>query len=115
LQRVIGDPAVETTPVGDFGYGPYSPVDAELGRALHKVAEELWPGVPVVSTMGTGATDSRHLRAIGIQAYGVAVSPISKAEALSGHGAHGPDERRPAKWLDEGARYLRALTYELAK
>jgi acetylornithine deacetylase/succinyl-diaminopimelate desuccinylase-like protein len=115
LARVVGDEHVEITPTAEFGFGPYSPVDGEVPRAMRKVAARLWPGVPVVPTMGTGATDSRHLREIGIQSYGVGVSLTSKAEAISGHGAHGPDERRPAKWLPDGARYLRELTYELAR
>jgi acetylornithine deacetylase/succinyl-diaminopimelate desuccinylase-like protein len=115
LTRTIGDSRVEIAPTGDFGYGPYSPVDGEVPRAIRKVAGTLWPGVPVVATMGTGATDSRHLRAVGVLAYGVSVSPLTKPEGVAGHGAHGPDERRPAKWLEEGARYLRELTYELAR
>jgi acetylornithine deacetylase/succinyl-diaminopimelate desuccinylase-like protein len=115
LKRVIGDPQVEITPTSEFGYGPYSPVDGDVPRAIRKVAAAQWPGVPVVTSLSTGATDSRHLRSVGIQAYGVGVSPTSKAEGMSGHGAHGPDERRPAKWLADGARYLRELTYELAR
>jgi len=115
LERVIGDPAVEVAPVGDLGFGPYSPPSDEVTAAMTKVAAALWPGARVVPTMSTGATDSRHLRAIGIRAYGVSVSPTTKAEALSGHAAHGPDERRPARWLDDGARFLRDLTYELAR
>jgi acetylornithine deacetylase/succinyl-diaminopimelate desuccinylase-like protein len=115
LERIVGDPAVEIAPVGDFGYGPYSPPGDEVLSAMRKVAGALWPGVPVVSTMSTGATDSRHLRAIGIAAYGVGVSPTTKAEGLASHVAHGPDERRPSKWLADGARYLRELTYELAR
>jgi acetylornithine deacetylase/succinyl-diaminopimelate desuccinylase-like protein len=115
LQRVVGDPQVEITPTSDFGYGPYSPVDGDVPRAVRKVAASMWPGVPVVSSLSTGATDSRHLRAAGIVAYGVGVSPTSKPEGMAGHGAHGPDERRPAKWLGDGARYLRELTYELAR
>jgi acetylornithine deacetylase/succinyl-diaminopimelate desuccinylase-like protein len=115
LRQVIADPAVEVSAVGDFGFGPYSPVDGEVPAAMRKVSAKLWPGVPVVPTMSTGATDSRHLRAIGIRAYGIGVSPISKAEALAGRGAHGPDERRPARWLGDGVRYLRAVTYELAR
>ena len=115
LQKVIGDAAVELTAIGDFGFGPYSPTSAEVTAAMQKVAGALWPGAPVVSTMGTGATDSRHLREIGVHAYGVSVSPTTKAEGLSGHTAHGPDERRPARWLDDGARFLRELTYELAR
>jgi acetylornithine deacetylase/succinyl-diaminopimelate desuccinylase-like protein len=115
LTRTIGDSRVEIVPTNDFGYGPYSPVDGEVPRAIRKVAGTLWPGVPVVSMMGTGATDSRHLRAIGVLAYGVTVSPLTKPERLAAHTAHGPDERRPARWLADGARYLRELTYELAR
>jgi acetylornithine deacetylase/succinyl-diaminopimelate desuccinylase-like protein len=115
LRQVIADPAVEVSVVGDFGFGPYSPVDGEVPAAMRKVGAKLWPGVPVVPTMSTGATDSRHLRAVGIRAYGIGVSPISKAEALAGRSAHGPDERRPAQWVGDGVRYLTAVTYELAR
>jgi acetylornithine deacetylase/succinyl-diaminopimelate desuccinylase-like protein len=115
LRKVVGDPVVEVSVSGDFGFGPYSSVDGEVPAAMKKVSARLWPGVPVVPTMSTGATDSRHLRAIGIHAYGIGVSPISKADALAGRGAHGPDERRPAKWLGDGVRYLRGVTYELAR
>jgi acetylornithine deacetylase/succinyl-diaminopimelate desuccinylase-like protein len=115
LERIVGDPAVEIKPIGDFGFGPYSPASAELAAAAQKVADAIWPGTRVVSTMSTGATDSRHLRAIGIRAYGVSVSPVAKSEGLSGHVAHGPDERRPAKWLADGARYLHDLVYEIAR
>jgi acetylornithine deacetylase/succinyl-diaminopimelate desuccinylase-like protein len=114
LKRIIDDSAAEVTPIGDFGFGRYSPPSGEVTAAVRKVTAALW-GAAVVSTMGTGATDSRHLRAIGINAYGISVSPTTKAEALSGHTAHGPDERRPARWLDDGARFLRDLTYELAR
>jgi acetylornithine deacetylase/succinyl-diaminopimelate desuccinylase-like protein len=115
LQRVIGDSGVEVTPIGDLGFAPYSASSDEVPAAARKVAAALWPGARVVQTMGTGATDSRHLRAIGIRAYGVSVSPLTKPEGLSGHAAHGPDERRPARWLADGARFLRDLTYELAR
>jgi len=115
LRRVVGDPLVEITPSDDLGYGPYSAVDGEIAKAIREVVGRLWPGVPVLPTMSTGATDSRHLRAIGIRSYGVGVSPTTKPEAVSGHVAHGPDERRPAKWLAEGAGYLRDLTYEIAR
>jgi acetylornithine deacetylase/succinyl-diaminopimelate desuccinylase-like protein len=115
LRKVVGDAAVEVTPTADYAYGPYSPVEGEVPRAIRKVAAVVWPGAAVFPVMSTGATDSRHLRAVGILAYGVGVSPMTKAEGLAGHGAHGPDERRPAKWVGEGARYLRELTYELAR
>jgi acetylornithine deacetylase/succinyl-diaminopimelate desuccinylase-like protein len=115
LRKVVADPNVVVEPVGDFGSGPSSPVEGEVQRAIHKAAAAVWPKAPVVATMSAGATDSRHLRAIGIRGYGTSVSPLSKSEWLTGHAAHGPDERRPAKWLADGARYFRALVYDLAR
>jgi acetylornithine deacetylase/succinyl-diaminopimelate desuccinylase-like protein len=115
LRRVVGDDTVEIAPTAEFGYGPYSPADGEILQAMKKVVGAIWPGVPVVPTMGTGATDSRHLRAIGIRSYGVSVSPTTRPDALAGRVAHGPDERRLAKWLPDGARFLHDLTYELAR
>jgi acetylornithine deacetylase/succinyl-diaminopimelate desuccinylase-like protein len=115
LRSAIGDPTVEIAPIADFGYGPYSPVDGVVPAAVRKVAAAMWPGVPVVSSMGAGATDSRHLRSIGVLAYGVSPVLTSRAESLAGRTAHGPDERSPAAWVPEGARFLREVTYELAR
>ncbi|WP_394825388.1 M20/M25/M40 family metallo-hydrolase [Pendulispora albinea] len=115
LKKIAGDPAIEITPKADYGYGPYSAPYGIVPSTIKRIAPQIWPEAPVGAAMGTGATDSRHLRAIGIAAYGVSVSPISKKESLSGHGAHGPDERRPTKWLADGARYLHDLTLDLAK
>jgi acetylornithine deacetylase/succinyl-diaminopimelate desuccinylase-like protein len=115
LRTVIGDPLVEIAPVAELGYGPYSPVEGVVPAAVRKVAAAMWPGVPVVSAMSAGATDSRHLRSIGVLAYGVAPVLTSKREGLAGRTAHGPDERRPAVWFAEGVRFLREVTYELAR
>jgi acetylornithine deacetylase/succinyl-diaminopimelate desuccinylase-like protein len=115
LRNAVADPTVQIDPSGDFGFGPYSPVEGPVPAAQRKVAKRLWPGVPIVPMMMTGATDSRHLRAIGVAAYGIGMSPMTKADALAGRGAHGPDERRPAKWLAAGARFFREVVYELAR
>jgi acetylornithine deacetylase/succinyl-diaminopimelate desuccinylase-like protein len=115
LERIVGDTAVEIAPTAEFGYGPYSPADGDIMQALKKVSGALWPGAQVVTTMGTGATDSRHLRAVGIRSYGISVSPTTRPDAIAGRVAHGPDERRLATWLPDGARFLRDLTYDLAR
>jgi acetylornithine deacetylase/succinyl-diaminopimelate desuccinylase-like protein len=65
--------------------------------------------------MNTGATDSRHLRGAGIHSYGIATSFSSLDEGRAGHTAHGPDERRPVKWIGEGTRWLRELVLEIAR
>jgi acetylornithine deacetylase/succinyl-diaminopimelate desuccinylase-like protein len=115
LERAINDAAVEVRPLDDIGTGGESPVEGEVMEAVRRVAGAAWPGAPVVASMGTGATDSRHLRAVGIRAYGLGVVPFSQADARAGYGAHGPDERRAARWLGPGVRFLRELTLSLAR
>ncbi len=115
LERAINDPAVEVRPLEDIGAGGDSPVEGEVMEAVRRVAGAAWPGVPVVASMGTGATDSRHLRAVGVRAYGLGVMPISQADARAGYGAHGPDERRATRWVGPGVRFLRDVTLALAR
>jgi hypothetical protein len=38
---------------------------------VERITAELWPGVPVVPVMSTGATDGSRLRNAGIPVYGV--------------------------------------------
>ena len=64
--------------------------------------------------MSTGASDSRHLRNIGIRAYGVSPGMGTRAEAKAAHAAHGPDERKSVKWLEPGAEYFREVVRRLA-
>lgn len=115
LERAINDAAVEVKPLEDIGVGGESPVEGDVMEAIRRVAGAAWPGAPVVSSMGSGATDSRHLRTIGIRAYGLGVMPLSQADARAGYGAHGPDERRPARWVGPGVRLLRDVTLTLAR
>ncbi|HEU4406454.1 MAG TPA: M20/M25/M40 family metallo-hydrolase [Polyangiaceae bacterium] len=115
LERAINDPAVEVRPLDDIGTGGESPVEGEVMEAVRRVAGAAWPGAPVVASMGAGATDSRHLRAAGVRAYGLSTTPISQADARAGYGAHGPDERRAARWVGPGVRFLRDVTLALAR
>ncbi len=115
IARVIGDPSIEVTALEDNKVGPSSPVSSPALSVIEKVARASFPNAKVVRSMGTGATDSRHLRAAGMIAYGVNSSPTSIAEVRTGHSAHGPDERRPLKWLGPGARFLRDVVVELAR
>ena len=64
--------------------------------------------------LSMGASDSRFLRDIGIRSYGLSPNFGTRPEARAGHVAHGPDERRPEKWLLTGAKYLRDIVRTLA-
>ena len=98
LENVAADPKVSVTivpikaadgsltpPVGV----PPSPLLPEVVEAEEKTVRSLWPGLPVVSAMSTGATDGRYLRIAGIPTYGIACMFFE----LNDNRAHGKDER----------------------
>ncbi len=105
LVAILANDAITVTPIGPFFPSPPSPLTPELMRAVETVTRELWPGVPVVPIMGTGATDSKYLRAAGIPAYGTSgiFGDIDDVRA------HGRDERILVRSLYEGQDYLYRL------
>lgn len=115
LVKLIDDPAIEVTPVNDQGVGPSSPLEGVVPTAVAKVAHAMFPSARAFPSMGSGATDCRHLRGIDVRCYGISVAPSSLAEGRAAHLAHGPDERRPEKWLAPGAEYARAIVAELVR
>lgn len=108
IARVIADDKISVAPTGDPGLqSPPPPLtDAILGPA-RRVAATIWPGVPLVPTMSTGATDGRFLNATGVPTYGLS-GMFHDAE---GSHAHGLNERIRVKSLLDGRRFL----YEVVK
>jgi acetylornithine deacetylase/succinyl-diaminopimelate desuccinylase-like protein len=109
LERVIGDARVTVTPVGRARNSPASPLTPALLEAIEQVTTELWPGVAVIPTMSTGATDGLYLRNHGIPVYGV--SGLFYGEV----NAHGMNERIPAAAFYEGLEFLYRLVKRLAR
>jgi acetylornithine deacetylase/succinyl-diaminopimelate desuccinylase-like protein len=110
LVRVIDDPKIAVIPIGKPVLSPPSPINPEVMQAVEKISAELWPGVPVIPTMGGGYTDSRWLRNAGMAAYGVA-SVFSEAGK---NGVHGLNEQVGVKQLYDGKEYLYRLVKVLA-
>ncbi len=115
LTELVADPAVAITSYADFGLGPSEELTGDVPAAIRRAAAKVFPRATVTGVMGTGATDSRHLRGAGIHSFGIATSPVTLDDVRKGLVAHGPDERRPAKWIGEGTRYLREIVLELAR
>ena len=115
LAQAIGDPGVELKPLEDIGFAKPSPISGPVNDAVHAAARKLWGDVPVSHQMQTGATDSRHLREIGIQSYGLGGAPGTREDERAGRAAHGADERRPIKWIGPGVLFLREVTLQLAR
>jgi acetylornithine deacetylase/succinyl-diaminopimelate desuccinylase-like protein len=79
-------------------------------QPLERVAAAMWPGVPVIPDMETGASDSIYTIAAGIPSYGVNGVAIDQDDIR----AHGKDERVRLSAYYDGVefyyRYLKALT-----
>lgn len=109
LVRVLGDDRIAVTPVAQARPGPASPLSPALMRALDRITAEMWPGVPVVPVMGTGATDGKWLRMAGIPTYG-----LGAFENVDDIRSHGRDERMGTRQFYEEREFLyrliRALT-----
>src|SRR5262249_55534376 len=94
MSRVIGDPAVKVVPIpATRPEAPPSRLDTEMYRAIETVSQRLYPGVVVLPTMSTGASDMAQLRAKGIQSYGIGPA-VTESDRLQ-YGAHSDVERLP--------------------
>jgi acetylornithine deacetylase/succinyl-diaminopimelate desuccinylase-like protein len=111
LMRTIADTGVHISAAPAMEHAAPSPLSAEVMDPIRKVTRDVFgPNVIVLPTMGTGATDSKYLRAIGIPGYGVS--------GLMGdpndNRAHGKDERVLVRSYFESQDFLYRLTKELA-
>jgi acetylornithine deacetylase/succinyl-diaminopimelate desuccinylase-like protein len=108
IVRVLADDKIAVTPAGEPGMqSPPPPLSAAIMGPVRTVAASLWPGVAIVPTMATGATDGRFLNAHGTPTYGLS-GMFHDAE---GPRAHGLNERIRVVSLMNGRRFL----YEIVK
>jgi len=89
LRQVVADEHIFITPVKPAEASSPSPLTPEVLGAIEQAKEKLWPGLPVVPEMETGATDGVYFRRSGIPTYGI----TGTADDLDDVRAHGKDER----------------------
>ena len=111
LENAIDDSQVALTPVAQATPSPASPLTAEVLGPIERITEELWPGVPVLPTMSTGATDGLFLRNAGIPVYGVS----GLFGDIDDNRAHGQNERILVRSYLEGQEFLYRLTKALSR
>jgi acetylornithine deacetylase/succinyl-diaminopimelate desuccinylase-like protein len=108
IQLVLADDKISVAPTGDPGIqSPPPPLSEAMLGPVRKVAAAIWPGVPIVPTMSTGATDGRFLNATGVPTYGLS----GMFHDSEGSHAHGLNERIRVKSLLDGRHFL----YEVVK
>jgi acetylornithine deacetylase/succinyl-diaminopimelate desuccinylase-like protein len=106
LAKVIDDPAVRVS-VPEVRGEPLTspPLTPQIMAPIEKLSAEMWPGVPVVPVLQTGATDGQFITPAGIPTYGVS----GLFGDRDGDGVHGLNERIRIKSLMDGRTFLYRL------
>ncbi|MDQ2947007.1 MAG: M20/M25/M40 family metallo-hydrolase [Acidobacteriota bacterium] len=106
LVKIIADPAVKVS-VPEVR-GPVTEpakLTPRILKPVEKLADEMWPGVPIVPIMEPGATDAQFLNFAGIPTYGIS----GIFEDPDGGNIHGLNERIRVKSVYEGRTFLYRL------
>jgi acetylornithine deacetylase/succinyl-diaminopimelate desuccinylase-like protein len=107
----IAGPRIKVTLEREGETAPGSPLRPDVMAPIEAVSAEMWPGVPVIPTMGVSTTDSRHYREAGIPMYGVSglfVDPVDT-------GIHGLNEHIGVRQLYDGREFMYRLIKRLAQ
>jgi len=119
LERVSNDPKVKISVVAQLTPDgkvvpvvpvPPSPLLPEVTQAMERVLGAVWPGVPLVATMSTGATDGKYTRIAGIPTYGISCMFFDKNDNRE----HGKDERVGVQDFYDGVNFNYRLMKELS-
>jgi len=103
LVHVMADPALHLAVAGERSpVSPPPPLTPAILGPAETVANQLWPGVPLIPAMTTGATDGRFMLAAGVPTYGLS-GMFGEAD---GGGVHGLNERIRVRSLYEGREFL---------
>ncbi len=111
LIAVVDNPELEVVYRGGGSITEASPLSEEILAAVETVTESMWPGITVMPTMSTGATDGARMRRAGIPTYGVSGLFVDRNDMR----IHGQDERLLKKSLYEGYEFLYRLAQELSQ
>ena len=79
-------------------------------EALKNASAKVYPGVPLIPEMETGASDSVYTMRAGIPSYGISGVGIDEDDIR----AHGKDERLRVSSLDEGLQFFYLFLREIS-
>ena len=108
LIKIADDPAVTVSiPEVRGPVSPPAPLTPRILGPIEKLAQQMWPGVPVVPALEPGASDAQFLNPAGIPTYGI-TGLFTDAD---GGRIHGLNERIRIRSVYEGRSFL----YQLVK
>ncbi|GGE95167.1 M20/M25/M40 family metallo-hydrolase [Sphingomonas prati] len=106
IAAAIADPQVKVLPskIQERPVAVTPPLDPAILKPIETVGAKHFPGIPVIPTQSTGATDATYLSQIGVPTYGI---PGLWNDGSSG--THGLNERMSADALYRGRDYIHDL------
>ncbi|HEV8717424.1 MAG TPA: M20/M25/M40 family metallo-hydrolase [Candidatus Binatia bacterium] len=110
VRELVGNPTIEIKQTITPIKSPPSPLTVTIIEPVEQISAEMWPGVPVIPSMSTGATDSLFMRNVGIPMYGVSGIFVDVNDVH----AHGLNERLGQTRLYDGREFLYRLIKRLA-
>jgi acetylornithine deacetylase/succinyl-diaminopimelate desuccinylase-like protein len=111
LRKVLDSPRIKLEATNPPLRSPASPLRPDVVQVVESITQQMWPGITVVPTMSTGATDSRFMRNIGIPMYGVSGIFSEPSDAR----AHGLDERVAIPRLYDGREFMYRMVKQLSQ
>ena len=111
LAQIMADYEIKVTRSYEPTTSQPSPLKPEIMQPIEKLTAKFWPGIPVIPSMSSGATDGSFLRNAGIAVYGHS----GLAGDIDDVRAHGRDERVGVKAFDDSLEYLYLLVKTLAQ
>jgi acetylornithine deacetylase/succinyl-diaminopimelate desuccinylase-like protein len=102
ITKAIDNPKVTVEPAGNVRNAVIIPLPPELRSQLERITKDMW-NVPVIPTMGTGATDGSRLRNAGIPTFGIS------GQFYGDSNAHGMNEHIPQKGFYDSLEFMYRL------
>ncbi len=111
LTKVVADPAIQISLVDEATPSKPAVLRDDVMKATEAIVASMFPGVPVVPVMSTGATDGLFTRNAGIPTFGV----DGLFDDIDDVRAHGRDERVGVKQFYEDLEFQYRLITTLSK
>ncbi len=112
LEKVAAMPQVKFTDVSEGSVATdASPMRADFVNAATKAIRAAYPGVAIIPSQASGASDSMWFRRVGVASYGASPSMIKDSDEF----AHGLNERTPLSNIGPGIIYYLSLLKDLTK
>jgi len=107
LAKTLADPAIKISVITPAAPGPESVPTPAIMNKVAAVVSSMWPNVPLVPDMDTGASDSKFTRGAGLPSFGI----TGLFTDIDDNRAHGRDERIPIDGFYQDVEF----TYRLMK